>query len=69
MPANVSQLFYVRTGSGESSGCQLKGNQDTFNRAYSTLLAAKSASKKVRIGYCVDTNGYGLVNEFIEVYP
>ncbi len=69
MPANVTQWFYVRSGNGVSAGCQMTGNQHTMNRAYSTLLAAKSSSKLVRIGYCVDANGYGLVNEFIEIRP
>ncbi|MGP9802150.1 hypothetical protein [Rheinheimera sp. NSM] len=67
MPAGVAQWFYIRYGTGDSAGCSVRGNEDSFSRAYSTLLAAHLAKRTINIVYCVDSNGYGLVNQHIGV--
>jgi hypothetical protein len=67
MPTGVSKWLYVKVGTTMAAGCQLKGSQDSLNRAYSTLLTAKSSSQSISIGYCIDSNGYGLVNGYIEL--
>jgi len=70
MPQNVSSnWFYVRSGTGTSAGCSLSGSDKVLDRAYAMLLAAKTASKDVSAWYCVDTNGYGLVNGYLELAP
>ncbi len=67
MPSGVTQWFYLRSGSGSAAGCPLTEDKDALTRAYSMLLAAKSSSQKISIGYCLDPNGYGLVNQYVEL--
>lgn len=62
MPQDVSKWFYIRHGSGTSAGCTLGGSEKTTDRTYSMLLTAKASSTNVTAYYCVDSNGYGLVN-------
>lgn len=66
MPQN-SPWFYIRHGSGTSAGCSLAGSEKTTDRAYSMLLMAKASSTNITVYYCVDSNGYGLVNDSILV--
>ncbi|GAB58214.1 hypothetical protein [Rheinheimera nanhaiensis] len=67
MPQAVKEWFFIRAGSGESAGCSLTGNEKTTDRAYSALLTAQASGKTVTLAYCPDTNGYGLVNEFVRI--
>jgi len=66
MPQGVTQRFYVRSDQGSYAGCISSGSEGTFNRTYSMLLTAKASTQKITVDYCLDTNGYGLVN-FIEM--
>lgn len=67
MPQDVSSWFYIRNGSGTSAGCSLAGSEKTTDRTYSMLLMAKASSTNVTASYCVDSNGYGLVNSALRV--
>ena len=67
MPTGVSQWFYVRSGSGSSNGCDLKGDAESLKNIYSTLLTAKTSNQSITINYCQSTSGYGLVNDFIQL--
>ena len=66
MPAGVTQWFYVRTGSGSTAGCELKGDGESFKNIYSTLLTAKTSNQSITVNYCQNSNGYGLVNDFVQ---
>jgi hypothetical protein len=67
MPAGVTQWLYVREGTENAAGCQLITDDTMLQLAYSTLLAAKAAALRITVGYCADSNGYGLVNQYIEL--
>jgi hypothetical protein len=67
MPAGVTQWLYIRFGTGDAAGCSVKGNEATFDRAYSALLAAHFAKATVSLVYCLDSHGYGLVNQHIGI--
>ncbi|HEY0924147.1 hypothetical protein [Rheinheimera pacifica] len=61
------QWFYLRFGAGDSAGCAKTANAENFSRAYSALLAAHLANRSINIVYCLDSSGYGLVNQHIGV--
>ena len=66
MPTNVTEWFYLSDdNTGTTGGCYKKGSPTVLNRAYSALLTAKSTGKNVKIGYCVSTTGYGVVNLYL----
>ncbi|MCW8879758.1 MAG: hypothetical protein OQK04_16740 [Kangiellaceae bacterium] len=67
MPANVTQVFYIRYGTGTSSGCTVMGSEKQADRAFSLLLSAKAQQKNVTVRYCLDSNGYGLVNSSVRL--
>lgn len=66
MPENVPQYFYIRH-TGDSAGCTVRGSEKTTERAYALLLAASLSNHTVSVTYCIDSNGYALVNEHISV--
>ena len=68
MPQGVTQWFYAMSVIGDQAGCSRKGNNETLNRTYAMLLAAKSSHQKVTVDYCLDSNGYGVVN-FVQLEP
>jgi len=61
-PEGVSQWLYLRSDTETQAGCRVNGDTNTINRTYSMLLAAKTANAEITVSYCVDTNGYGLIN-------
>ena len=65
-PNGVTQWFYLRSDDAKSNGCSTNGDINTLTRSYSMLLAAKAAAKEVTVNYCIDNNGYGLIN-YIEM--
>lgn len=67
MPLGVTKDFYIKDGSGTSAGCAIAGTEKTTDRAYSALLTAKASSKTVTLKYCVESGGYGLVNNSVRV--
>ncbi|MDR6984479.1 hypothetical protein J2X32_003123 [Rheinheimera pacifica] len=66
-PEALPKFFYLRFGTGDSAGCAKTANAENFSRAYSALLAAHLANRSINIVYCLDSNGYGLVNQHIGV--
>ena len=60
----VSQWFFFQNRTTNGSGCSANGSEGSMNRHYSMLMTAISMNREVYIDYCVNNDGYGLVNYF-----
>jgi hypothetical protein len=68
MPDGVIQWFYFHNDEKISAaGCSVKSSKERLERAYSALLLAKASKNNVTLGYCLDANGYGVVNSYFRI--
>lgn len=61
MPPGVTQWFYARSDTGTPAGCASTGSEVILRKIIDALILAKQTREQVRVRYCLDQDGYGLI--------
>ncbi|MCG8417063.1 MAG: hypothetical protein MJE77_03855 [Proteobacteria bacterium] len=61
MPPGVTAWLYANQRSANVAGCTSTGSETLVDRILSLLLFLKGSDTTVRVSYCIDANGYGLI--------
>ena len=62
MPNGINYFYSNAASTGAHAGCNYKGSENILSKQLSTVLMAKASQYQVKIQYCADTNGYGLIS-------
>lgn len=62
MPSGVHSFYSSATSTGSNSGCNYKGSANILSKQLSTVLMAKASQSEVKLQYCKDSQGYGLIS-------